>query len=194
MESSDFEKVASGLTKKGFCILDNALPDSLSHELRNEFEAFYREDLKPASIGRSNQLQKNQQIRSDSIRWIDPVSEACEKWLSWSDKLRIFLNRELMLGLNDFESHFAEYAPGQFYAKHVDAFSGKSNRILSIVTYLNEHWSESWGGELVLYTPEETISIAPILGRVVIFLSEDFEHEVLKATHSRLSIAGWFRR
>jgi SM-20-related protein len=37
------------------------------------------------------------------------------------------------------------------------------------------------------------IRVAPECGKLVIFLSEDFPHEVLPATQLRQSIAGWFR-
>ncbi len=48
---------------------------------------------------------------------------------------------------------------------------------------------------LVLYRGDEPGAIERILpspGLMVLFLSEDFPHEVLPATRSRHSIAGWF--
>ena len=66
-----------------------------------------------------------------------------------------------------------------------------------MVAYLNPDWSEEDGGELVLY-PEKgeqgELRVTPAHGTFVLFLSEDFEHEVLPARRDRLSIAGWFRR
>jgi len=41
---------------------------------------------------------------------------------------------------------------------------------------------------------ENTIaSITPSLGTIVVFLSEEFPHEVLPAKSDRYSITGWFR-
>jgi SM-20-related protein len=40
----------------------------------------------------------------------------------------------------------------------------------------------------------ESLDIAPLGGRLVLFLAADFEHEVLVADRDRYSIAGWFRR
>ena len=37
------------------------------------------------------------------------------------------------------------------------------------------------------------IRVAPAVGTLAVFLSEDFEHEVLPARRDRYSIAGWFR-
>ncbi len=53
------------------------------------------------------------------------------------------------------------------------------------------------GGELLLYVGVEPkkypTHIAPVMGRLVVFLSEDTAHEVLPALRTRHSIAGWFR-
>jgi len=95
------------------------------------------------------------------------------------------------------ESHFAHYRTGDFYRRHLDAFKGEENRVLSVVAYLNPDWSEEDGGELVLY-PERggaaELRVTPAQGTLVLFLSEHFEHEVLPARRDRFSIAGWFRQ
>jgi SM-20-related protein len=62
--------------------------------------------------------------------------------------------------------------------------------------YLNSGWTGTDGGELVLYKDDfdrEGIKVIPLLGTVVVFLSEEFPHEVLPAKRDRYSIAGWFR-
>ena len=48
----------------------------------------------------------------------------------------------------------------------------------------------------LLYEPEGgrvLERVCPAAGTMVIFLSEEFPHEVLPATQDRYSIAGWFR-
>jgi SM-20-related protein len=98
--------------------------------------------------------------------------------------------------LFSFESHFAHYAPGDYYKRHYDAFKGEANRILSIVTYLNPGWMQSDGGELVIYRDDqdrEGIRVVPLHGTIVVFLSALFPHEVLPAERDRYSVAGWFR-
>jgi SM-20-related protein len=37
------------------------------------------------------------------------------------------------------------------------------------------------------------IKVLPSFGTIVVFLSEEFPHEVLPAKRDRYSIAGWFR-
>ena len=68
--------------------------------------------------------------------------------------------------------------------------------MLSLVVYLNPNWLPEYGGDLVLYTNDndvEGISVKPSFGTVVVFLSEDFPHEVKVTQRDRYSIAGWFK-
>lgn len=112
------------------------------------------------------------------------------------ENLRQNLNQQLFLGLFDYESHYAIYEQGAFYKKHLDALKGKSNRVLSTVLYLNKQWCAENAGELILYAADgKTVleSIQPKCGTIIIFLSEQFPHEVLSANKTRYSIAGWFR-
>ena len=100
------------------------------------------------------------------------------------------------MGLFDFECHFSHYSPGDFYQRHLDAFKGSSNRILSSVFYLNPHWSENDGGELLLYADEQVsplLIVPPRFNSCILFLSDVFPHEVLVSRCDRFSIAGWYR-
>jgi SM-20-related protein len=51
------------------------------------------------------------------------------------------------------------------------------------------------GGELVMYNESDELleTVKPKEDRLVVFLSDKFPHEVLKAKEKRYSIAGWFR-
>jgi SM-20-related protein len=62
--------------------------------------------------------------------------------------------------------------------------------------YLNPDWQMQDGGQLRVYQPNSDDVVATVMpeyGTFVIFLSEDFPHEVLAAHRDRYSIAGWFR-
>ena len=191
-----FESIASDLLKKGFSINHNALPPDLAQGLFRHATGLSGEHFDPAGIGRSNSQMVNRFVRSDEICWIDGESPAGARWLDWAQALQLFLNRRLFMGLFSFESHFAHYGPGDFYKRHYDAFLGEANRTLSLVAYLNHGWCPDDGGELVLYQnndDQEGIRVTPGFGTVVVFLSEEFPHEVLPASRDRYSIAGWFR-
>jgi SM-20-related protein len=194
-EDSLFERIAQDIEKQGFSINHHALPAeltrSLVHHLHNTKVPFDN-----AGIGRAANYQQNERIRSDEICWITGDSLAGRHWLKWAAALQTHLNRRLFLGLFSFESHFAHYLPGAFYRRHLDAFKGEANRILSLVVYLNPDWESDQGGELVLYCRADDAQgtrILPSWATVVVFLSEDFPHEVLPAVRDRYSIAGWFR-
>jgi SM-20-related protein len=153
------------------------------------------DDYQRAGIGRGDDHQQNSQQRKDCIHWLEPASPADQLWLELMEHLRLAVNRHFFMGLFEFESHYAYYPPGGFYRKHLDAFKGEGNRLLSVVLYLNDEWLPDDGGELVLYDGQD-VSLGRFLpqgGTVAVFLSEEFPHEVLPARRERYSIAGWFR-
>ena len=191
-----FARIAEDISSKGYSINPSALPIELGNSLLQHVNTMNRDKFDPAGIGREQQLMLNEIVRSDEICWITGESKAGKEWLQWANQLQVYLNRSLFLGLFSFESHFAHYARGDFYKRHVDAFKGEANRILTIVVYLNPDWGVDDGGELVLYIDEHDmtgIKVTPLMGTVAVFLSEDFPHEVLAANRDRYSIAGWFR-
>lgn len=189
-----FDQICADLRDHGFSIRKGALPVALCEALLTQAKQV---ELKSAGVGRGAEQALNERIRGDSIAWIDERADAQGQWLDFAEALRLQVNRQLLLGLFSFESHFAMYKPGAFYKKHVDAFKGQANRVLSVVAYLNPDWSESDGGQLVLYSdlePDlEIARVQPQMGTLVVFLSEDFPHEVLPAIKNRCSIAGWYR-
>jgi SM-20-related protein len=101
------------------------------------------------------------------------------------------------MGLFDYEAHFAHYAPGSYYKRHLDAFKGNTNRVVTTVFYLNPEWDVQAGGEILMYRDEAAAEpftrVAPEFGTLVVFLSDRFPHEVVSASRDRYSIAGWFR-
>ena len=191
-----FAQIADDISSQGFSIQKQALPEPLVAMLADYQQSMHLGEFSHAGIGREHRFQEDKTVRKDAICWIDGTSEAGSMWLSWAEALKTYLNRELFMGLFSFESHFAHYAPGAFYKRHLDAFRGQSNRVLSLVTYLNNDWSDTDGGELVIYQQpgdKEGMTVLPQRGTVVVFLSEQFEHEVRPALRNRNSIAGWFR-
>jgi SM-20-related protein len=191
-----FARIAQDLEQQGYSICPAALPEELATALHHHQQAMDAEKYTDAGIGRGDDYLHNEFVRKDEICWISGESPAGQQWLDWTGALQRFLNRRLFLGLFSFESHFAHYRPGDYYKRHYDAFRGQANRVLSVVTYLNPAWANEDGGELVLYKDDhdkEGIRVVPLMGTLVVFLSEEFPHEVLPATRDRHSIAGWYR-
>lgn len=191
-----FESISDGLVTKGYAVLDNGLPDFLCQALLDCQASLSVQEYKAAGIGRADDFKHAKEVRGDEICWITGSSKEGTLWLSWCEALQRYINRTLFMGLFSFESHFACYEAGKFYKRHVDAFRGQSNRVLSMVAYLNENWKDDDGGELVLYQDESDLKgtkVLPRKGTLVVFLSEQFPHEVLPAKRTRHSVAGWFR-
>ena len=191
-----FARIADDVYQQGYSIQPLALPSDLALLLAAEVHGLGPGYFERAGVGRQREHIVNRFIRNDDICWIDGTSEPCAKWLQWTQALQLDLNRRLLLGLFSFESHYAYYRAGHFYKRHYDAFRGQANRILTVVAYLNQHWQPDDGGELVLYRSDDDqqgIKVVPALGSLVVFLSEEFPHQVLPAQRDRYSIAGWYR-
>jgi SM-20-related protein len=152
--------------------------------------------LRPARVGRGEGSRVVPEVRGDFISWLErPSRDAEQILLETLDTLRASLNRGLMAGLADFEGHFAVYPRGAAYARHFDRLQGSDLRAISFALYLNDAWTVEDGGQLRLYTGAgRSEDILPVGGRLVAFLSERFEHEVLPSRRERMSFTGWFRR
>ena len=153
-----------------------------------------RGDFAGARIGADHRSQLRGDIRGDRTCWFAaPLFEEERALLGDLEQLRLDLNRGY-LGLFDLELHYAWYAPGTGYARHVDQPQGRDQRKVSLVLYLNDAWTPDAGGELRIFDGNQARDIEPIAGRLVCFLTEGREHAVLTTRRDRLSITGWFRQ
>lgn len=201
-----FKSTALALQRDGYAVVPDFITPLLAGELAHECNAQNLASLlRPALVGHGTQRQRAELIRGDHTNWFDPLamSEAQTEFWDQMQALRRDLNQRLLLGLEAFETHYALYPPGSRYRRHRDRFRDDDLRVLSMVCYLNEDWLESDGGALRLYlhalqtdAPAAEIfrDIFPHSGTLIVFLSDEFEHEVLPATRNRLSMAGWFSR
>jgi len=201
IDEAQLDMIADALIGCGYLIADNLLPEYLITALLADFNALLEGEFTSAGIGRNADFAVQKNIRSDRIHWLDSTTPTSAEFLLWMELLRVGINRRLFLGLCDYESHFSHYPIAAFYKKHLDAFSGQQrlgrfNRALSTVVYLNKNWHADQGGELIIYADsgdQVLATVQPVFGRLVIFLSEKFSHEVMPATRERKGIAGWFR-
>ncbi|HHI4973974.1 TPA: 2OG-Fe(II) oxygenase [Vibrio parahaemolyticus] len=185
-------KLIDALATDGYYIWDDFLSEDEVTQLRDCIP----DNWKKARIGRNDDVTRIESIRSDKIQWLKPaMGQPIANYLSKMEEIRQEVNRHFFLGLFEYEAHFAKYEKGDFYQKHLDCFKGNENRRLTTVFYMNESWSEEDAGELVVYdrNDKEIATIPPRGGRLLVFLSEQFPHEVLPTNAERFSIAGWFR-
>ncbi|MGB3749270.1 MAG: 2OG-Fe(II) oxygenase [Rhodanobacter sp.] len=195
VEHPSFHAAADALAGDGWGVVDGLLEPAQVAALGAECTALHDARLLlPAGTG-SGRIDPA--VRGDSTHWFatGAMSAPQQAFADRIDALRRALNRELMLGLVDCESHYAVYRPGAGYARHLDRPRHSDARVVSAVFYLNEDWRETDGGALRLYLPDGTArDIYPQAGKLLLFLSARFEHEVLPASRDRMSIACWLRQ
>ncbi|MES2661370.1 MAG: 2OG-Fe(II) oxygenase [Verrucomicrobiota bacterium] len=170
--------------------------------MKDECEiAWEKGHFRRAGVGRGQGLVIREEIRRDQVMWLDPGGLSVEQlmYLATLETLRLAMNRRFFLGLFEFEGHFAIYPEGAFYKAHLDRHSGTSDRIVTVILYLNPDWQPGDGGELKLWTTTGDRDgaftlIEPRMGTLVCFMAGDFWHEVLPAKKTRMSITGWFRQ
>ncbi len=208
-EDNEASRIEAGVEKLGavgFSICSGILPLELVLSLVAEQRR--REDggeLIWAGVGRGitpRVLAHDAQMLGASQRqarssWFNDQSAAERHFLAFAERVRLVINRRLMLGLFEFEAQFLHYPPGGFYRRHIDALHGERNRVVSMVAYLNEEWTSEDGGALAVWAAggegEPVAEIVPLAGTVVLMLSEEIPHEARAARRERRAIAGWFR-
>ncbi|HEY8085362.1 MAG TPA: 2OG-Fe(II) oxygenase [Methylophilaceae bacterium] len=172
-------------------MIEDFLPATTVAKLAQETR---RLELRRAGVGKPRLI--NNEIRGDHILWLESpqVTKLQQACLDRFEQLRLILNRDMKLGLFEFESHIAHYPVGAFYRKHLDSFQQENRRVISCILYLNQSWKAEHGGQLRLYlNNQDYTDISPQGGTLVVFFSDQFWHEVLPAKRDRLSIAGWFK-
>lgn len=167
-----------------------------SHELK-DIGAYFKDhapEFSPAKVG-GDDKDLRPEIRGDFTLWLNPLDPPAPflKIFQCLNSMKIRLNRELLLGVQDFECHLAYYPVGTFYKKHLDRHQKSSHRVFSFIFYLHPEWNEDDGGELALFDKNQSLigKIHPEPGSMLCFLSEDFPHEVLPAKKVRQTLTGW---
>lgn len=173
------------------------LTAALSAGLRqNILQLQHQELMTAAGIGNQPVKEAGQQMRGDKIYWLDKGHENVfeNEFILQVEDFIVHLNRTCYAGINAYEFHYALYEEGSFYKRHKDQFKNDSNRKYSLIVYLNENWLAEDGGQLMIYGNETVQQILPQDQTAVLFKSDETEHEVMKASRSRMSITGWLKR
>jgi SM-20-related protein len=179
------------LSSKDFVVIDCFLTgdhyENVRHFFLSRLPAFSQ-----AGIGALDRNTVNEQIRGDSTYWLDRGRDTeLQPFWELVDEIIYIFNRYCFLSLSGYEFHFANYPPGGRYAKHLDQFQNRNNRIISVIIYLNEDWQPGDGGELEIFHGEQSTIVTPIKGRCVFFRSDTVPHSVLQSYKDRYSLTGW---
>jgi len=160
----------------------------------NEIESLNQ--LRPALITQSTEVDSSLAIRNDFIHWLSFDQPAECELESLLQKLQLHLKNYFRISLTHFECHFALYPAGHFYKTHIDQTQHDNKRFFTFVIYLNPSWEVENGGQIVGYEDfsekSKLFEILPTAGTVIIFQSH-IPHEVKISNKTRRSITGWFR-
>jgi SM-20-related protein len=194
----DLDRLADDLRGPGWSVLPEAVGIDACLRLRDEARAAREEGaFRAAGVGRGRAWRLDPSLRGDEVLWVgsDTGHSAREAMLREFGRLGPELNRRLFMGLVDYEAHLAVSPAGKGYRRHRDHFLGSETRAITTTLYLNEGWETEDGGEIRLFIPDaDPVEILPSGGKLVAFLSQDFEHEILPPRRERWSWTGWFRR
>ncbi|MFQ6332942.1 2OG-Fe(II) oxygenase [Methylophilus sp. 3sh_L] len=204
------DAIMDTLSEQQYCLIDQCLPSATITALRTL--ALARDQRgQMHQAGTSKAAITNPNLRADRIAWLeaDDPDPALQTYFNLMAEVQQMANRHLMMGLATYETHFALYPAGSNgYATHIDQFrqhgmqTPSGIRSLTAILYLNDDWPAHAGGALRLYLDEHTqppthdarhVDILPVGGRLVLFLSSRFWHQVLPANQARISVTGWFK-
>lgn len=180
------------LSSKNFVVIDQFVRQDVYSELRSFFLS-HLQDFSKAGIGALESNVIRHDIRGDHTYWLDRKrDEDLNSFWSIIDETMHVFNRYCFLSLSGYEFHLANYPPGSEYKKHLDQFDNRSNRMITIILYLNEGWKKGDGGELEIFLHDhDSVIIEPLGGRCVIFKSAELPHRVLASHKNRYSLTGW---
>ena len=84
----------------------------------------------------------------------------------------------------------ARYPTGARYRRHLDSYAGRDiPRLVTALLYLA--WRPQQGGQLRCHLPDGPRDFEPLPGRLVVFMSQEVEHEVLPSVGDRLALTLW---
>ena len=195
------DHISQEIYNNSYVVVDDFVDEGFRKALlKEQIDLLNQGQFTKAAIGKGDQKQVRTEIRSDEVLWMDSTALSPLQAIFWEKVTQVqqVLNRRCFLGLKSFEGHFARYPIGSFYKRHLDQFHAVPHRIVTVILYLNESWTEADGGQLRMYFPQEDGServkdVLPLGGRLVVFLSEEIPHEVLPTQKDRISITGWLR-
>ncbi len=203
------DNLITALATQGYAITDQALPLDLLTQLAQEALNLQKTGaMQRARTGKTPNASSINALRGDFTYWLEEndtrESNAARAYLEHMQAVKLSINRALFLGLFEFETQFTIYPAGSSYSKHLDQFQQNKSQLntngqrkVSTILYLNENWQSQDGGQLRLYLDNGVknnsyLDIEPTVGKLVLFLSEQFWHEVLPAQRDRISLTGWF--
>lgn len=195
--NAQFEELVESYVTGNVGISEQFLTTRLAGFLRQNIKDLSGEGLMTrAGIGNDAVADTSQQLRGDRISWLDRKNKNHheQEFLDHIEAFIDYLNRTCYTGINAYEFHYALYDEGSFYKRHKDQFKTDNKRKFSLISYLNDNWTEEDGGQLWMHQDGQDVQqIIPASRKAVFFKSDEVEHEVTVAHRPRMSITGWLK-
>ena len=218
--SANPEAVLAELISTNFAVIDDfvslecgtAIRQAIEHEFRSG--NMHRGGVAPDQHQlESVRVQLKPLVRGDMIGWYDGSENGqFEALAAYIGRLEVYVRR--IADLDAAAGRFGQIrrqqramcavypGEGARYTVHTDNDchngdgEGCNGRRLTTILYLNPAWSDCHGGQLRIYTDEtreNSVDIAPVMGRVVLFWSDSrVPHEVQPCFDERYSVTMWF--
>jgi SM-20-related protein len=192
----------AALAAEALFVRDAFVAEADARAARAELETHAAGVLRPARMGRGG-AHERAGVRDDAIAWVHDLpgfpaeTPALAALAARFDALGEALRREAMVPVRSHELQVARYAgDGARYARHLDAFRDRAAtapaRRVTAIVYLNPDWVPAHGGALRVFLPAGPRDVEPRAGRLVVFLSDRVEHEVLPAYAPRWAVTAWY--
>lgn len=192
-----FEELVNSFVDNQIGLCEHFLSKELATLLQQDLQNLDRDNrMFAAGIGNNDIKDTKQKTRGDRIFWLDKKNNSINE-KAFTEQVEDFidyLNKTCYTGINAYEFHYALYDTGSYYHRHKDQFKNNTDRKYSLISYLNDDWLATDGGELLVYQGEKTETILPTIQKAVFFESNQLEHEVAIANRPRMSITGWLKR
>jgi SM-20-related protein len=192
-----FDTLIDSFVRDNIGIADGFLSAPLAAHLRDNLHRnFATRLLRQAGTGNDKGAAYDMAVRGDMIYWLDRRHEDQyeNEFLDLIDDFIRYLNETCYTGITGYEFHYALYAEGSFYRRHIDQFRSDGSRQYSMIMYLNLDWQLADGGHLCVHQGGDQQHISPDSGKGIFFKSSELEHEVLRTHRPRMSITGWLKK
>ncbi|KAI9203231.1 2OG-Fe(II) oxygenase superfamily-domain-containing protein [Polychytrium aggregatum] len=201
------EGAAQGLYRNGLVVIDGFFTDaptiSQAHQLAADLVATGR-FVEASTIRQDDDPFRDRKARDDWILWLHANDELASQpplkpLVQKFEDLRADLGKIIRLsGETEYQYGFYR-GTGGHYDRHRDSFpnddpSDTEQRRVTAICYLNPaSWEPAHGGELRIHRKGAEREIAPVGGRLVLFLSGVVDHEVCPSFQDRVAITAWYK-
>lgn len=185
--------ILNELYEKSYSVRDDLISDSLANGLLDELMIFEKKGLFQSLKNKEDINNDYHQHGTMAELNAENAGPAGREYLELMEALKLKLNQKFSFyHLEQFKSHFSKLPIGVFSYDRVAEPTIK----MSTVLHLNREWRASDGGTLRLYNPEKAKDllhgILPIMGRFVIFLSQEIPQQETESHRERFRLVGQF--